>query len=126
MRRKKRTSRLAPFAAGTIAGTAVILITAAAAALLLSLGGASSGVAGAAAIGAAAFGCFVSGRTAGAIRRRGGLKTGAVCGLIIWAVLVALSLIFGLGGWVMLLVKLMVCVCFGAAGGVAGVNREQQ
>lgn len=126
MRRKKKRSRLAPFAAGTVVGAAVILAFSVCAALLLSFAGASSGGAGAASLAAIAAGSFFAGRTAGTMRRRGGLKTGALCGGIIWAILVLLSLVFGRGGWVMLLVKLLVCACFGAAGGVAGVNREPQ
>ncbi|MGN1119990.1 MAG: TIGR04086 family membrane protein [Oscillospiraceae bacterium] len=124
MRRKKKNPRGLPFAAGTIAGFAVIAAGTIAGALLLSLAGASPLGAGAVALASLAAGSFVSGRTAGAMRRRGGLKTGAVCGLLLLAPLFVISLGFGLGGWVMLMVKAVLCVAFGAAGGVAGVNRE--
>ena len=124
MRRKKREPRFAPFAAGTIAGAAVMLVVSALAALALSMLGASEGAAGAAALLAIAAGSFVSGRTAGIMRRRGGLKTGALCGALLLAPLFVLSLCFGLSGWVMLIVKAALCVAFGAAGGVSGVNRD--
>ena len=69
-----------------------------------------------------AAGSFVSGRTAGMLRRRSGLKTGAVCGSLYLLPLVLLSLIFGTMAGLLLVIKLVLCLSFGAAGGVFGVN----
>lgn len=122
--RKKKKSRAAPFTAGMICGGAAALVTAAIGALLLSLLGASAGAAGAAAIAASAIGSFVCGRTAGIMRRRDGLKTGALCGALFFIPLLLLSLVFGTAGSFMLPVKALVCLAFAAAGGVAGVNKD--
>lgn len=126
MRRTKRQSRFAPFAAGLISGYAAALAICAAAALLLSFTDMASTAAGAAALLAAAAGSFVSGRTAGILRKRGGLKTGALCGVIFILPLTVLSAVFGMMGGFMLVVKALLCVCFAAAGGVSGVNREEK
>ncbi|MBS7369881.1 MAG: TIGR04086 family membrane protein [Oscillospiraceae bacterium] len=122
MRRKKKNSPAMPFAAGFLAGGAVILITSALAAAVFSIVGGSSSGAALAALLALAAGSFAGGRVTGTLRRRDGLKCGAICGLTLLTPLVVLSLMFGLFGWVMLLVKAAVCVAFAAAGGVFGVN----
>lgn len=122
--RKKKKSPAAPFAAGMICGGAAALITAALGALLLSLLGASAGAAGTAAIAASAVGSFVCGRTAGVMRRRDGLKTGALCGILFFLPLLLLSLLFGTAGSVLLPIKAVLCLAFAAAGGVVGVNKE--
>lgn len=124
MRRKKKNRPAMPFAAGFMAGCAVILLTSIVAAAVFSLAGGSSSGAALAAIIALAAGSFAGGRVTGTLRRRDGLKCGAICGLMLFAPLVLLSLIFGLMGWVMLLVKAAVCVAFAAAGGVFGVNSD--
>ncbi|MDE6030516.1 MAG: TIGR04086 family membrane protein [Oscillospiraceae bacterium] len=122
--RKKKKSPAAPFAAGMICGGVAALITAALGALLLSLLGASAGAAGTAAIAASAVGSFVCGRTAGVMRRRDGLKIGALCGILFFLPLLLLSLIFGTAGSVLLPIKAVLCLAFAAAGGVVGVNKE--
>ena len=122
--RKKKKSPAAPFAAGMICGGTAALITVALGALLLSLFGAAAGAAGAAAIAASAVGSFVCGRTAGIIRRRDGLKIGALCGALFFIPLLLLSLIFGTAGSFLLPIKALICLAFAAAGGVAGVNKE--
>ena len=122
--RKKKKSRAAPFAAGMICGGAAALITAAIGALLLSQLGASAGAAGAVAIAASAVGSFVCGRTAGIIRRRDGLKIGALCGALFFIPLLLLSLIFSTVGSFMLPIKALICFSFATVGGVAGVNKE--
>ena len=124
MRKKKRNYRFFPYGAGLVLGYAAMLLVSAAAALLLSFTDAASSAAGAAAVLALAIGSFVCGRTAGIMRRRDGLKTGALCGLIFSVLPVVLALIFHLFGTVMLIIKPILCVAFGAVGGVAGVNRD--
>lgn len=121
MRRKRKRSAAAPFAAGFACGLAVALAAAAAGAAVIALGG-SAGIAGAVALAATAAGCFFGGRTAGALRRSGGLKTGALCGVLIFLPLLALSVIFGQCGGVLMWFKAALCVGAGAVGGVFGVN----
>ena len=126
MRRKKNRSRLLPFGAGLAAGYLLTLGISAAGALLLWLTGADGGLAWLAAVPAAAFGSFLCGRTAGRQRRRSGLKTGAVCGLMYCIPLVLVSLLFGWAGSGMLPIKLALCIGFAAAGGVSGVNSTEK
>ena len=124
MRRKRKNRHLAPFAAGLTAGYASALAVCAAAAAVINLADADF-ASGAAAILALAAGSFVCGRTAGAMRGFSGLKTGIICGIIFLIPPAVLSAVFGRMGGVMLAVKAAVCICFGAAGGVVGVNREE-
>lgn len=121
MRKRKTRSAAAPYAAGLILGFAAALIISAAGAVIIALGGSPSfaGIISAAAV---AGGSFICGRTAGAIRRSGGLKTGVICSVIIFAPLLTLSLIFGQFGGVLIWIKAALCISFGAAGGVFGVN----
>lgn len=126
MRKPKKRRPFAPFAAGLLSGYLSALAVCAAAALVLSFTDLASSAAGAAALLAAAAGSFVSGRTAGIIKKRSGLKTGALCGVLFIAPLALLSAVFGLLGGVMLIVKSVLCICFAAAGGVVGVNREEK
>ncbi len=96
------------------------------AAALLSLTDAAVQTAGAAAVLAMSIGSFLCGQTAGIIKHRDGLKTGALCGIAFALPLLILSAVFG-GGWsAMFFVKLLLCVSFAAVGGVAGVNREEK
>ena len=122
MRKKKSDSRLMPYVIGMAAGCGAALLISAAAALVLSFSDAAARSAGAASAIALIVGSFVCGRTAGVIRRRDGMRTGVLCGLMFSAIHVVLALIFGQFGTVMLLVKPLLCVSFGTAGGVAGVN----
>ena len=126
MRKPKKRRPFAPFTAGLLSGYLSALAVCAAAALVLSFTDLASSAAGAAALLAAAAGSFVSGRTAGTLRKRSGLKTGALCGVLFIAPLALLSAVFGLLGGVMLIVKSVLCICFAAAGGVVGVNREEK
>lgn len=103
MRRKKNRSRLLPFGAGLAAG------------YLLTIG-----------VAAAALGSFLCGRTAGKQRRRGGLKTGAVCGVLYCVPLILAALIFGTVQGILLPVKAALCIGFAAAGGVSGVNSPEK
>ncbi len=125
MRKRKRNSRLLPYAAGLIVGyIAALLVSMLAAAL--SLTDAAVQTAGAAAVLAMSIGSFLCGQTAGIIKHRDGLKTGALCGIAFALPLLILSAVFG-GGWsAMFFVKLLLCVSFAAVGGVAGVNREEK
>ena len=126
MRRKHNGSRFMPFGAGLAAGYLLSLGIAAVGALIMWLTGADSGLAWIAAVPASAFGSFVCGRTAGRQRRRGGLKTGALCGVLYCVPLVLLSLIFGTAQGGLLPVKAALCIGFAAAGGVSGVNSPEK
>ena len=126
MRKRRRNSRLAPFGAGLLAGYILTAGIAAAGALIMWIAGADSGLSWLAAVPAAAMGSFLCGRTAGKMRRRGGLKTGAACGLLYSIPLVLLSIFFGELHGVLLPVKLALCIGFGAAGGVSGVNSQDK
>ncbi len=124
MRKKKRRSPLAPFAAGIAAGYGAALILAALAAGALTITDTAATASGAAAVVAIAAGSFVCGRVAGKLRRKGGLKTGALSGIMFIVPLVVISLVFGLAGGVLLIVKAVLCVIFGMVGGVSGVNSD--
>lgn len=126
MRKRKRNSKLIPYAAGLAAGYAASLAVSVLAAFILSFTDAASKTAGAAAVLAAAIGSFVCGRTAGSLKHRDGLKTGALCGLAFAVPLVIISVIFRLSEGAMFFVKVVLCVSFGTVGGVAGVNREER
>lgn len=125
MRRKKRYSRLLPFGAGLVAGYIATIAAAAVGALIMWLTGADSGLSWLAAVPAAALGSFICGRTAGKMRRRGGIKTGLFCGAVYCLPLIVLGLIFGTVQGGMFPVKLALCMGFGAAGGVSGVNSPE-
>lgn len=126
MRRKKNNSAFLPFAAGMAVGYGVMLLVSGAAALILSFFDGAAKTAGAAAVLALAIGSYFCGRTAGIMRRRGGLKTGLLCGLLFSILPIVLSLIFGEFAGVMLPVKLILCAAFGTVGGVAGVNTDEK
>ncbi|MBP0983874.1 MAG: TIGR04086 family membrane protein [Oscillospiraceae bacterium] len=126
MRKRRSNSRLLPFGAGLAAGYLLTAGTAAAGALIMWLLGADGGLSWIVAVPAAAMGSFLCGRTAGKMRRRGGLKTGAVCGIMYCVPLILLALIFGTVQGALLPVKLALCIGFGAAGGVSGVNSQDK
>lgn len=76
------------------------------------------------ALSAMAIGCLTAGFVCGRVTRRGGLKNGALCGLILFLLCLVGGIFVGslsLGGVVS---KLAVTVFAGAVGGVLGVNRE--
>lgn len=124
MRKAKRDNRAKPFIIGLIFGYAVTAVICALAAAMLSLTDSAAAAAGAAAVVALSAGSFVCGRIAGILRRRNGLKTGALCGVLFVLPAAVLSLIFsGFGGG--LLLKIGLCIAFGTVGGVAGVNKEE-
>ena len=122
MRRRKNDSRLRPYIAGIIAGYAAALVFAAIGALLVMSIGNAEQMSGVMAIISFAAGSFVCGRISGKIKRKDGLKTGAICGLLYILPLVLLSIIFSVMSGALLYIKLVLCVAFGAAGGVVGVN----
>lgn len=126
MRKRRSNSRLLPFGAGLAAGYMLTAGTAAAGALIMWILGADGGLSWIVAVPAVAMGSFLCGRTAGKMRRRGGLKTGAVCGIMYCVPLILLALIFGTVQGVLLPVKLALCIGFGAAGGVSGVNSQDK
>lgn len=124
MRKAKRDNRAKPFIIGLVLGYAVTAVICALAAAMLSLTDSASNGAGAAAAIALSVGSFVCGKTAGILRRRNGLKTGALCGVLFVLPAIVLSLIFsGFGGG--LILKIALCLAFGTVGGVAGVNKEE-
>ncbi len=122
MRRIKREHRLLPFTAGIASGyITTLIITAAGAALLLATDSVAA-LSGAVSITAVAASCFAAGRTAGRLRRHGGMAAGALCGVLYLLLPLAVSLVtFNVGG-VLLIVKLLLCISFGAVGGIVGVN----
>lgn len=126
MRRKRKNSPLLPYLAGLAVGYGVMLLVSAAAALLLSFFDGAAKTAGAAAVLSLAIGSYFCGRTAGIMRRRGGLRTGLLCGLLFSAVPILISLIFREFAGVMLPVKIILCAAFGTVGGVAGVNTDEK
>lgn len=124
MRKAKRDSRAKPFIIGLIFGYAVTGVICVLAAAVLSLTDSASTAAGAAAAIALSVGSFICGKTAGILRRRNGMKTGALCGVLFVLPVTVLSLIFsGFGGG--LILKIGLCAAFGTVGGVAGVNKEE-
>lgn len=122
MRRHKRDNAFLPYAIGLGVGYAAAVLICVAAALILLFSDAAEKAAGAASVVALSVGSFICGRTAGRIKRRDGLKTGALSGLMFSVLPVLLSIIFWSFGSAMLFVKLLLCVFFGTSGGVAGVN----
>ena len=114
-----------PYLLGMAVGYGTALLISIAAAVILSFSDTAAKSAGAASVIALSVGSFMCGRTAGIIRHREGMRTGALCGLIFSVIPMTLSLIFGYFGSVMLFVKPLLCVFFGTAGGVAGVNRDE-
>lgn len=71
-----------------------------------------------------ALGSLSGGFFMGYIMGHGGIKYGAVTGGAIFAVLLILSLIFSGSFGFSVLIKLALCLIFGAAGGILGVNRN--
>lgn len=126
MRRVKKERRLLPYTAGLITGIAVTLILSAVLALFMLFTDSAEGFSGTAAVLITAAACFSAGRSGGRLRRREGIKTGALCGILYLLVLMLMSLIFGGFGSVMLWVKAVLAVVFGAVGGVVGVNSDDK
>lgn len=126
MRKRHSESRLAPYVKGYCAGLAATVAVAASGALAMVIFGADSGIAWLPAVIAAASGSFVFGRTAGRLRRRDGLRTGALCAAVYAAPLFLAGALFGKVGGALLLVKLALCAGFSAAGAVSGVNSPER
>ena len=124
MRKPKREHRALPYVAGIAAGYAAALVLSAVAALLLLMSGTTEIMSGAAGLLVTAGSSFFAGRATGKLRRRDGLKCGAVSGILFMLPLAVLGMIFGRAGIVMLLIKAVICVVFGATGGVVGVNSD--
>lgn len=126
MRKKQSNTKTVPYLRGLAAGYLLTFAASAAGALIMLIAGTDSGMAWLPALIAGAAGSFLCGRTAGKFRRRDGLRTGALCGILYLAPLLVLSLIFGRAGGVMLPVRVLLCLGFAAAGGVAGVNSPEK
>lgn len=126
MRKRKKEQRFLPYAAGLIVGYTGALAVSLLAAGVLSFTDAAAKTAGGAAVLALIIGSFLCGRTAGVIKRRDGLKTGALCGLIFVLPLLLISAIFYNSWSAMFIIKLLLCTAFAAVGGVAGVNKDER
>lgn len=122
MRRTKREHRLQPFAAGITIGYITTLLLSAIGALFLLLTDSAEALSGAVSVVVMALSCYIAGHTAGKQRRHGGMASGALCGLLYMILPFLISLLTLNVGGAMLIVKLLLCICFGAAGGVVGVN----
>lgn len=122
MRRAKKQHRTTPFLTGVIGGYCVSLLIAIVGALIVLLTDNAETLSGTMAMISLAAGSFAAGRISGALRRKNGLKTGALCALLYISPLLLLSVIFGVLTGTLLLVKLPLCIAFGATGGVFGVN----
>lgn len=122
MRRAKRERRLLPFGAGLAVGYAATLALSAVVGLLLFLTDSAEGFSAVAAVIIQAVCAFLAGRTAGKLRRRGGLKTGLLCGVMYFAPFAVVAVVWGTFGGALLWIKLALCIIFGTAGGVSGVN----
>lgn len=124
MRKKKKNSRLMPFGAGLCAGYAVLAVISGIAALILLITDAAASASSAAAVIAISAGSLTGGRVVGKMRRKDGIKSGALCGIAFIIPIFLLSIIFGKAGTFMMFVKIALSVIFGAAGGVSGVNAQ--
>lgn len=122
MRRAKKERRLLPFGAAMAVGYAATLALSAAAGLLLLLTDSAEGLSGSAAAIIQTICAFLAGRTAGRLRRRGGLKTGLLCGIMYLAPFLLIAVIWGTLGGALLWIKLALCVVAAMAGGVSGTN----
>lgn len=125
MRKKRRSDKFKAFAIGLAVGYAAMLVVSVAEALVLSFFDGAAKTAGAAAVLSLSVGSYFCGRTTGKIRRRNGLKTGFLCGLLFSVLPIVLSIIFAEFEGAMLPVKLIMCALFGTIGGVAGVNSDE-
>lgn len=130
MRRKQNRSMRLGKAAGAVilpllAGVGALTITAAVlSAIAASLSLSDSVISGMSGVSLAA-GCFAAAYRYGQYRRSGGLMTGIVWGIIVFAaVLLAGCLtvkVFSAGG---ILIKLVITVTASAVGGICGVNSK--
>lgn len=125
MRKGKRNNRLRPYFLGTLFGYTATVFTILPAALILSLMKSASKAAGAAAVIALMIGAFVCGKTAGALHRKDGLKTGFLCGLAFSVPIIIITVIFSPGSAGTLFLKIALCASFAAVGGVSGVNSPE-
>lgn len=126
MRRKRRSDKFMSFIIGLAIGYSAMLVVSVVTAFVLSFFDGASKTAGAAAVLAMSVGSYFCGRTTGKIRRRNGLKTGFLCGLLFSVLPILFSIIFAEFDGTMLFVKLIMCALFGAVGGVAGVNSDER
>lgn len=122
MRRPKRDDGIRAYLMGTLIGYAAMLLTILPAAFILSLMKSATKASGAAAVIALTVGGFVCGKTAGYVRRKNGLKTGFLCGVMFSVPMIIFTLIFTGGSTGMLFLKIALCISFSAVGGVSGVN----
>lgn len=122
MRSTKKPRRFGPYAAGLIIGYVSSVIFAVLAAFLLYITDSAEAMSGTAAVIITAIAAFLTGRSAGKRRRRDGLATGAACALLYFLPMLLISIVTGAFGGVLMWVRLILCIVFGAAGGVAGVN----
>ncbi|MBP1544901.1 MAG: TIGR04086 family membrane protein [Oscillospiraceae bacterium] len=124
MRKAKHDHRTLPYTAGLLKSVVMTLILSCAAALLLLISDSSESLSGTAAMIVMSVSCFFGGRTAGKLRHREGLRTGAICGIMYFILLLIPALFFRRAGGILLFVKAVLCIVFSAAGGVVGVNMD--
>ena len=71
-----------------------------------------------------AAGCFISGLVCGLIKKRGGLKVGAVCAAVMLVLSLTVSLISGSFTGAETVGKVLAALAAACTGGVIGVNRR--
>lgn len=126
MRKRKQNEKLKPYLLGLLFGYSAMLLTILPASLVLSLMKSASAGAGAAAVVALTIGGFVCGKTAGLVRRKDGLRTGLLCGLMFAVPMVLIALITSTKTNGFLFLKIALCMAFAAVGGVSGVNSSEE
>lgn len=126
MRKKKRNDKLKPYLLGALFGYTAMILTILPAALILSMMRSASKGAGAAAVISLMIGGFVCGKTTGLIRKRDGLKTGLLCGLMFAVPIIVITVIFSSKTDGSLFLKTALCVAFATVGGVSGVNSSEE
>lgn len=126
MRKKKRNARFKPYILGMLFGYTAMILTILPAALILSMMKSASKGAGAAAVISLVIGGFVCGKTTGLVRRRDGLKTGLLCGLLFSLPIIVIAMIFSPKTGGSLFIKTALCIAFAAVGGVSGVNSAEE
>ncbi len=107
-----------------ICGIACSCLLAAAFSGIMYVLGASPQTAGVLSAGAFAAGCFTAGLICGCIKKKGGLRVGAVCAVIMSAVLMIFSALSGNLTGTQALSKLIVSAVSSCAGAVIAVNRR--
>lgn len=118
--------RIKPFIISAVFGSAVTIILLLIFALIISKIDAPLGIIGVLSSVALGIGCIAAGITIGKIFRKNGLFLGGFIGIVIFAICFLVSLIIGDGYSAFAVIKLIISICAGAIGGVAGVNSKSK